>query len=109
MKIKSNANYERFMRDEPTTDNSVEAWNGNWNATVGTNHNIFRIVNNFKLEDAFARTKFQQCVAGTYTDPNPGRKDRAQARLAEMKAAMANYKRAFITEYMFGLKSWGDM
>ena len=59
------------------------------------------------MEDSFARTKFQQIVAGTYTDSNPGRKDRAQARLAEMKSAMANYKRTFITEYMFGLNSGG--
>ena len=28
---------------------------------------------------AITITKFQQCVAGTYTDSNPGRKDRAQA------------------------------
>ena len=61
------------------------------------------------MEASFARTKFQQCVAGIYSDHNPGRKSKAQARMADMKAAIAKNNPAFIKEYMFSLKSWGDI
>ena len=61
------------------------------------------------MEDSFARTKFQQCVAGNYSDLNPGRTSKAQERMADMKAAIANNNPAFIKEYMISLKSWGDI
>ncbi len=53
---------------EPTTNNAVQAWNSTWNKSVGTNHNVLRVINNFKPEDSMARTKFLQVEAGTYTD-----------------------------------------
>ena len=71
---------------------------------MGTNI-LFRIINNFKMEDSFARTKFQQCVAGNYSDLNPGRTRKAQARIADMKAGIDKNNTALIKE----VKSWGNI
>ena len=32
--------HQRILNDQPTTNNSVEAWNSRWNHTLGTGHNI---------------------------------------------------------------------
>ena len=67
------SNFVRILNKETTTNNAVQAWNSTWNKSVGTNHNVLRVINHFKSEDSIARTKFQQVVAGTFTNHNPGR------------------------------------
>ena len=74
----------------------------NWK--IRTNHNILRVIMNFRKEDSLARTKFQQRVAGQLNDPNPGRTSRHQARLEDLKVALRNYSPINIKEYLFGLR-----
>ena len=56
--ITSWSSYERIMNGEPTTNNSVESWNGKWNKTHPDNHNVLRLITGFQKEDSFVRTKF---------------------------------------------------
>ena len=93
--------YQLILDGEPNTNNSVESWNACWNATLGTNHNILRVVNAFKNEDSLARTKFLETISGRAVDPNPARKKRKECRLAEMQATLANYSKDNLKEYMF--------
>ena len=72
--------------------------------SIGTTHNIWRIINGFKLEDSLARQKLQEEVAGRATDPNPSRTDRRSARHNSLKTAMENYDQTTCKEYMFGLR-----
>ena len=95
---------ERVLQDKQTTNNAVESWNARWNNSIGTNHNILSIITGFKNEDALARTKFQQVVAGRATNPNPARKDRRSGRLEMMKLAMGTFTRENMKEFMFMLR-----
>lgn len=97
------SNFKRILNNEPTTNNAVEAWNSTWNKSVGTNHNVLRVINHFKSEDSLARTKFQQVISGNNPDRNPGRTDRLSARMANLKIAATNYNPAFIKEYLYSL------
>ena len=49
----------------------MEAWNSRWNHTLGTGHNILRVITAIRHDDSLARTKFQEQVAGRAIDPNP--------------------------------------
>ena len=95
--------YQLVLDDEPMTNNSVESWNARWNSTLGTNHNILRVVNAFKNEDSLARTKFLEAMSGRAVDPNPARKTRKESRHAELKATLANYSKDNMKDYMFML------
>ena len=97
--------YERVLNDEPTTNNTIESWNAKWNNAHRANHNVARVVTGFKTEDALAQSKLQQQVAGTLTNPNPGRSDKRAMRLEQLKMAMSNYQRSNIKDYMFGLRN----
>ena len=79
-----------------------------WNNMIGTNHNLWRIINGFKKEDSLARTKLQEVVAGCYTDPNPSRSGRRSLRQEGLKISLQNYTRATCKELMFGLTLRGD-
>ena len=96
--------YQSILAQNNTTNNGVESWNGRWNNTIGTNHNLWRIINGFKKEDSLARTKLQEVVAGRYTDPNPSRSGRRSLRQEGLQISLQNYTRATCKEFMFGLR-----
>lgn len=98
--------HSNILQGNQTTTNAVESWNAKWNSTT-TNHNILRIITNFKMEDSLARTKFQELVSGRFVDPNPGRTSRKQAKLEELKRAMLNYNRQNVKEFLYGLCGGG--
>ena len=50
-----------------------------------SNNNVLRVINNFRLEDSYARTK--------HLEVNPGRTIRSNHRLAELKSALQKYKK----------------
>ena len=56
--------FNRVYNDFQTTNSAVESWNARWNNSLGTNHNIYCVINGFMNEDALARTKFQSAAAG---------------------------------------------
>ena len=96
--------YDRLMADKPCTNNSVESWNARWTSTLGTNHNVFRVITAFKNEDSLARQKFHELMSGRTAEANPNRKDRISARINQLKHAMQSYDRDNIKDYMFGLR-----
>ena len=98
------SSYERIMNGQPTTNNSVESWNGKWNKTHPDNHNVLRLITGFQKEDSFARTKFYEIVAGKYTDPNPGRTDMRERRKFQLAKALTGYNSANLKEFLFGLR-----
>ena len=97
--------FHRVMNDEPTTNNAIELWNAKWNNAHRANHNVARVIGGFKAEDALARTKFQQQVAGRLADPNPVSSDRRSARHEQLKVVMMNYQKNNVNEFMFGLRN----
>ena len=92
---------ERVLNDFQTTNNAVESWNARWNNSLGTNHNIYCVINGFMNEDALARTKFQLAVAGRVTDPNPGRCTKRSQRMEFMKKSLQNYDSKNLKEFLF--------
>ena len=96
--------HQRILNDQPTTNNSVEAWNSRWNHTLGTGHNILRVITAFKHENSLARTKFQEQVAGQAIDPNPGQTRHRLARLEEIKYSLQNYNPLNIKEFLYDLR-----
>ena len=95
---------ERVLNGKDITSNSVESWNSRWNNTLGTNKSLYSVINAFKNEDALARVKFRQVIAGRTSDPNPSRKDRKEARLNRLKDAISNFK-VDVKDYMFMLRN----
>ena len=96
--------HDRILSGKHTTNNSVESWNGRWNNTVGSNHNIFRVISGFKNEDGLARTKLQELVSGRSPEVNPSRKERKTARFEALKLSLSNYNQATLDEFMHGLR-----
>ena len=96
--------YNAILEENNTTNNGVESWNGRWNNTIGTNHNLWRIISRFKKEDSLARTKLQEVVAGRCTGPNPSRSGRRSLRQKGLKVSLRNYNQATCKEFMFGLR-----
>ena len=96
--------HDRILSGKHTTNNSVESWNGRWNNTVGSNHNIFRVISGFKNEDGLARTKLQELVSGRSPEVNPSRKERKTARFEALKRSLSNYNQATLDEFMHGLR-----
>ena len=94
--------HQRILNDQPTTNNSVEAWNFYWNHTLG--HNILWVITAFKHENSLARTKFQEQVEGQAINPNPGRTRHRLARLEEIKYSLQNYNPLNIKEFLYGLR-----
>ena len=65
-----------------TTTNGVESWHSRWANSLGTNHSIYSsVIRGFMNENALARLKFLEVVAGCATNPNPSRKGRRTERL----------------------------
>ena len=96
--------YDRVVQERGTTNNGLESWNARWNNSMGTNHNIWRVISGFKNEDALAKSKHQEMLAGRCVEQNPSRKDRQSARMRMLKSAMDGYNRDNIKEYMYGLR-----
>ena len=96
--------FNRILEDKATTNNPVESWNSRWNRSMGTNHNIWRVIQGFKTEDSLARQKLAEMVTGQNTEPNPSRADRRSARLQQLRTALGQYDRNTIKEFMFGLR-----
>lgn len=96
--------HERIKLDMDTTNNAVENWNGRWNRTVGTNHNLWRIINAFKQEDALARQLHQDLVGGRLQERNPGRKERMTSRQKELKRSIESYAKENLKEFMFMMR-----
>ena len=44
--------HARVMNGDPTTNNAVESWNARWNRSMGTNHNVGRVIKGFMNEDS---------------------------------------------------------
>ena len=95
--------YQSILAQNNTTNNGVESWNGRWNNTTGTNHNLWSIINGSKKEDSLARTKLQEVVAGRYTDSNPSRSGRRCLSQEGLQISVQNYTQATCKEFMFGL------
>ena len=83
----------------------VTAFNGRCKNTLGTNKSLYSVINAFKNEDALARVKFRQVIAGRTSDPNPSRNDRKEARLNRLKDAISNFKVDVVKDYMFMLRN----
>ena len=94
----------RVLNDQHTTNNRVESWNARWNNSLGTNHNIFSVIKAFMKEDALARQKFQEMVAGRDANPNPRRQVRRSIHLERMKIAMSRYTRENKKEFMYMMR-----
>ena len=89
-------------RQDPMFPN--ESWNGRWNNTVGSNHNIFRVISGFKNEDGLARINLQDLVSVRSPEVNPSRKERKTARFEALKRSLSNYNQATLDEFMHGLR-----
>ena len=93
---------EKILSNMQTTTNGVESWQSRWANSLGTNHSIYSVIRGFMNEDALARSKFQEVVAGRATNPNPLRKGRRTERLDMLKLSLKSYKRANMKEFLFG-------
>ena len=97
----------RIVQGQPATNNAVESWNARWNQSMGTNHNIWRVITGFKVEDSLARTEFMEQVTQRNIDPNPGRSSRRSGRMNTLKLSLEHYDRNNIKEFLYGLR--GDV
>ena len=77
-----------------TTTIGVESWNRRWANSLSTNLSIYLVIRGFMNEDALARSKFQEVVAGRATNPNPSSKGRRTERLDMLKLSLKSYKRS---------------
>ena len=85
--------YDCIIAEKLCTNNGVESWNARWTSTLGTNHNIFRVISAFKNEDSLARQKFHELLSGQDAEANPSRKDRRTCRLNQIKQALLEYSK----------------
>ena len=53
-------------------------------------------------EDALARSKFLEVVAGRATNPNPSRKGRRSERLEMLKLSLQGYMPENMKEFLYG-------
>ena len=95
--------YDRIVGDKQCTNNGVKSWNARWTNTLGTNHNLYRVVSAFKKEDSLARQKFHEVVSGRSTEPNPSRKDRKTCRMKQLKDALLKFDKENLKTFMFGI------
>ena len=63
----------RKEQGEEKIPTSVESWNARWNRSMGTNHNVARIIKGFMNEDSLARAKLQEIVSGRESSANSSR------------------------------------
>ena len=96
--------YDRIVSGKQCTNNSVESWNARWTRTIGTNHNLYRVINAFKKEDSLARQKFHEIISGHISEPNPSRKDRKTCQMRQLKEALIHYNKENLKEFMFGIR-----
>ena len=92
------------MEERTTTNNAIESWNARWNQSIGTNYNIWRVINKFKTEDSLARTKLREAVSGRDIEPNPARKNRRTERLSGLKTALQRFDADNLKEFLFALR-----
>ena len=95
--------YERVLQDRPDTNNAVESWNARWAASLGTNHNVLRVIDGFKKENSLAQMKYREVIGGRYVDPNPGRTAKKLYRYNELKLAIQNCTRYNVKIVLYNL------
>ena len=69
--------YEDLLEDSPTTNNALEAFNKQWNATKLPSDTFWTVIKGFKREDSLAETRYLQDIAAVHNpdaSPDEGRK-----------------------------------
>ena len=98
----NNFEYEYKDKRRTATNNAIESWN----QSIGTNYNIWRVINKIKTEDSLARSKLGEAVSGGDTEPNPARKNRRTERLSGLKTALQRFDADNLKKFLFALRGY---
>ena len=97
--------HANIVENRPTTNNAVESFNARWNQSIGTNCNVWRVIEKFKTEDSLARAKLEELVTGRNNDSHPSRSNERKLRLDRIRGALTNFDPMYLKEFVFGMRS----
>ena len=83
--------HQQTMEQAVTTNNAVEGWNCNWNATCTKRPNWWKYLAHLQTEEGLSRMRWREVVDGSYTDPNPGRTSRKRAKQEHIRTSLQAY------------------
>ena len=98
--------HARVMNGDPTTNNAVESWNARWNRSMGTNHNIARVIKGFMNEDSLARAKFHEFVSGGQQSSNPSREARKSYNHDNLVRALEQFTPENLKDFLCEMRNF---
>ena len=98
--------HARVINGDPTTNNAVESWNARWNRSMGTNHNVARVIKGFMNEDSLARAKFHEFVSGEKQSNNPSRDARKSYNHDNLVRALEQFDPENLKDFLYGMRNF---
>ena len=84
--------YNRTKNGLPSTNNSVEAYNANWNMTCTRKPNLWQTITGFQREDAMSAQKAFENRTGVPSGKNPKRDSQGEQKIATIRHLMENFE-----------------
>ena len=102
--------YPDLMENSPTTTNSLESFNCQWNATKLPPDNIWKVISGFRREDSLARERHLQElveVQNPKLSPDEGRRRKiaARAKMQKLKNIAEQIEDMTPEEYLTSISS----
>ena len=91
--------HEEAIQEEEITNNSSESWNSVSKRSQPTT-NIWSVMDALKKEDSLSRSKVIASALGNYTDPNPSRTKRIQAKKKRLNSCVEQYSSMLMEDWL---------